>query len=61
MDVLFQALDKSNLIRNSVICFDGFTGFTPSQYKVLEKLFAYAKDVYITVTIDTMKNNNDGG
>lgn len=52
MDVLFQALDKSSLIRNSVICFDGFTGFTPSQYKVLEKLFAYAKDVYITVTID---------
>ena len=56
MDVLFQALDKSNLIRNSVICFDGFTGFTPSQYKVLEKLFAYAKDVYITITIDKREN-----
>ena len=52
MDVLAEALEQSALIRNSVICFDGFTGFTPSQYQILEKLLAYGKDVYITVTID---------
>ncbi len=52
MDVLFEALDKSSLIRNSVICLDGFTGFTPSQYMILEKLLSYGKDVYVTVTID---------
>lgn len=52
MDVLSEALDKSELIRNSVICFDGFTGFTPSQYMILEKLLKLGKDVYVTVTID---------
>lgn len=52
MDVLYEALEHSNKIKNSVICFDGFTGFTPCQYQVLEKLMEYAKDIYITVTID---------
>lgn len=52
MDVLYEALEQSEKIRNSVICFDGFTGFTPSQYQVLERLMEYARDVYITVTID---------
>lgn len=52
MDVLSEGLEKSRLIRNSVICFDGFTGFTPSQYMVLEKLLCLGMDVYITVTID---------
>ena len=52
MDVLSESLEKSQLIRNSVICLDGFTGFTPSQYMILEKLLLLGIDVYITVTID---------
>ncbi|MFA9465523.1 MAG: helicase-exonuclease AddAB subunit AddB [Velocimicrobium sp.] len=52
MDVLYDALQYSNVIENSVICLDGFTGFTPSQYKVLSRLFLRAKKVYVTVTID---------
>lgn len=52
MDVLSDSLDKSEVIRNSVICFDGFTGFTPSQYQIIEKLLVLGIDVYVTVTID---------
>lgn len=52
LDVLYDAIEDSNYIRNSVICFDGFTGFTPSQYKLLLRLMKLSKKVYITVTID---------
>ena len=56
MDVLSEALEQSELIRNSVICFDGFTGFTPSQYMILEKLLKLGMDVYITITIDKQED-----
>lgn len=52
LEALCDSIDNSDIIRNSTICFDGFTGFTPNQYKVLEKLFVLCKDVYVTVTLD---------
>lgn len=52
LDVLTEVVDRSKLIQNSVICLDGFTGFTPSQYKLLERLLPLAKKVMVTVTID---------
>lgn len=52
LDVLSEAVANSKLIQNSVICFDGFTGFTPSQYELMGKLMKYAKKVYVTVAID---------
>lgn len=50
--VLNQVIDESDWLRGTVICLDGFTGFTPCQYQILEKLMKYAKKVMITVTID---------
>ncbi len=52
LDLLCQVIDNSKIIANSVICFDGFTGFTPIQYKLVQKLMVLAKKVLITVTID---------
>lgn len=52
MDILAQALDKSTLMTDSVCIFDGFTGFTPVQMRVLAKLFKKCKDVYITLCLD---------
>lgn len=52
LDVLYDIIDKSQIIRNSVICLDGFTGFTPSQYKLLSILLKNAKKVIITITMD---------
>lgn len=52
LDVLCGVIDKSALIEDSVICLDGFTGFTPAQYKLLTILMKKAKKVQITVTID---------
>jgi ATP-dependent helicase/nuclease subunit B len=57
LDVLCDVIYKSNIIANSVICLDGFTGFTPAQYKLLTILMKKAKKVIITVTMD--KNEMD--
>lgn len=56
LDRLREALPKSELIRNSVIAFDGFTGFTPIQNRVIEELIRLAKRVIVTVTIDEREN-----
>jgi ATP-dependent helicase/nuclease subunit B len=50
--VLKDAIDRSEWIKDTVICLDGFTGFTPCQYQVLRKMLRYARKVMITVTID---------
>lgn len=52
LDMLFDIIDQSKWFRNSIICFDGFTGFTPSQNKILGKMMKLAKKTYITVTLD---------
>lgn len=57
MDVLARELDKSELIKGSVVCLDGFTGFTPVQMKVLRKLMVLCEKVYITLTLEEGKEN----
>jgi len=52
LEALCDRMEQSEMIRNSTICLDGFTGFTPNQYKVLEKLLVLCPDVYITMTLD---------
>lgn len=52
LEALCDQIEQSKVIRNSTICFDGFTGFTPNQYKVLEKLMVLCPNIYVTVTLD---------
>lgn len=56
MDVLCQVADRSEILKNSTLAFDGFTGFTPSQRNVLKRLFAVCPRIWITVTIDVREN-----
>ena len=56
LDVLKQSLGKSRLIANSVIVFDGFTGFTPIQNRVIQELIRLTKRVIFTITIDATEN-----
>lgn len=51
-DRLACQLEKSALIRNSVIVLDGFTGFTPIQNRVVEKLLTLSDELIMTVTLD---------
>ena len=52
LDVLCSAVPKSEILKNSVIALDGFTGFTPVQNKVLKEMMKYCRKVFVTVTID---------
>lgn len=52
LEVLEDVIGQSEIIKNSIICLDGFTGFTPSQYKLLRRLMKMCKKVIISVTID---------
>lgn len=51
MDLLCRCVSDSELIKDSVFCFDGFTGFTPIQYNLIEKLMGCKVDIRITLTL----------
>ncbi|MBQ9613796.1 MAG: hypothetical protein IJV14_14600 [Lachnospiraceae bacterium] len=56
LDRMAEAVYNSALIRSSTLVFDGFTGFTPVQYRVLEALMQCAKEVIFCITL-----GEDGG
>lgn len=56
LDILCSRLDSSELVKNSVIVFDGFTGFTPIQYRVIKKLLELSKEIIVTIIIDTQED-----
>lgn len=52
LDLLRERLHLSDAIKRSVIVFDGFTGFTPIQNKVIAELMVLAKNVIVTLEMD---------
>lgn len=57
MDILAGELYHSKLIQDSVIVFDGFTGFTPIQNKVIGVLMELCKQVILTLTMENVDSN----
>ena len=51
-DVLAGVIEESSLLADCDVFFDGFTGFTPSQYGLLTKLFGKANHCYMTLTAE---------
>ena len=43
---------ESERMKGSVLFFDGYTGFTPTQYNLVGELMKICRDVVITVTMD---------
>lgn len=56
LDVLSHVITESNRIRKSSIWMDGFTGFTPIQYRLIGLLLTLSPKVTLTVTIDAREN-----
>lgn len=56
LELLTRAVGKSKLISGSVIVFDGFTGFTPIQYRLIQELLTLTERVIISITIDIREN-----
>ena len=57
LNELCQYIDNSGWIKNSHIVLDGYTGFTPIQLKVIEKLMLNGGSVTIAVTMRTEEIN----
>ncbi len=52
LELLQTSLHRSRIIPGSVVVFDGFTGFTPIQNRVIQELMTLAEEVIVTVTVD---------
>lgn len=51
LDVLAGIAHQSSKLKDSVLVLDGYTGFTPIQLQLLEKLLTVCAQIYVTVTI----------
>jgi len=51
LDVLRRSLHKSGLLPDSVVVFDGFTGFTPIQNRLIQELMSVCGEVIVTLTL----------
>lgn len=51
LDVLRRSLAKSKILKDSVVVFDGFTGFTPIQNRLIQELMRVCAETIVTVTI----------
>lgn len=63
LSVLASLVPRSKLMQGSVVVFDGFTGFTPVQNRVIERLLETAREVIVTVTMapEDFLGNQGGG
>lgn len=52
LDVLCREIPKSELLKNSTVVLDGFTGFTPVQNRLLRELMRQCQKVIVTVLMD---------
>lgn len=49
---LTRVVSSLEMMKHCVVCLDGFTGFTPTQYELLREILGVCEDMYITVTTD---------
>ncbi|WP_277236784.1 helicase-exonuclease AddAB subunit AddB [Merdimonas faecis] len=52
LDVLSREVERSEMLKNSTVVLDGFTGFTPVQNRLLLELLKHCRKLCVTVTMD---------
>ena len=52
LDSLSRVIGQSEMLKNSIVVLDGFTGFTPVQNRLLLELLRHCRKVAVTVTMD---------
>ncbi len=59
LDIVSSLVPHSSTVKNSVIVFDGFTGFTPVQNKLIGVLMDHAIDIHVALLMeDCIQENN---
>ena len=56
LDVLRRSLEKSKILKDSVIVLDGFTGFTPIQNRLIQELMKVSAQVTVVLTLGEKEN-----
>ena len=56
LDALCRVVNGSDILKESTIVLDGFTGFTPVQNRLLGELLEVCREVIVTVTMDDREN-----
>lgn len=51
---LYEKLTEFNYFKNKTVFIDGFKGFTGQQFKIIDRIFAGADNVYISFTNDVL-------
>ncbi len=52
LDILREIMPSSAILPGSVVVFDGFTGFTPIQIKVIEDIISLADETWVSLVLD---------
>ena len=52
LNVLSREVERSEMLKNSTVVLDGFTGFTPVQNRLLLELLKHCRKLCVTVTMD---------
>ena len=56
LHVLISMADKSEILKDSVLVLDEFTGFTPVQVELLENLLTICEEIWVSLTIDAKED-----
>ena len=56
LHVLAGVAEESVILKNSVLVLDEFTGFTPVQVELLQKLMPICSEIWVSLTIDEKEN-----
>lgn len=59
LDLLAELLLDVDYFKGKTVFLDAFEGFSAQIYKILERIFATADDVYVTFCCDTERNNQE--
>lgn len=59
INLAIEKLENSRYFENAEIWIDGFSTFSAQEYKMMEKLFLKAKNVHISLTLDSDKYSRD--
>lgn len=52
LDVLCRLIPRSGKMRDSYVALDGYTGFTPVQYRLLEQMMICCRQVQVTAAVE---------
>ena len=55
-DLLDKRISDVDIFKNAIVAFDGFTGFTPVQLSIFNKIADVAKEVYVSIDYRSPKD-----